>query len=199
MEGVGSNWGLKLGMLGEFYFAPNYAIATGLGFGFNQGGNIQVGDYESAQLWPKTEDAPTLESQAKFHYRLNYVEIPFGLKMRGGSNEDSRLKFYAEVPLFTIGFVTRAQGDTRGSQINENNMDDLNIRDDVKGLSLAWGLGGGIEYEIATSATLVAGLSYQQQFTDISKDANVVENGAAKVDKSKASIGLIGLRAAVFF
>jgi hypothetical protein len=199
LEGVGSNWGLKLGMLGEYYFAPNYAIISGLGFGFNQGGNLQVGDYESANLWPKSEDAPFLESQAKFHYRLNYVEIPFGLKMRGGSNEDARIKFYAEIPVFTIGFVTRAQGDTRGSKDNDNNINDLDIRDDVRGLSLAWGLGGGIEYELATSATLVAGLAFQQQFTDVTKDGSVIDDGVEKKEDSKGSIGMIALKMGIFF
>jgi hypothetical protein len=30
----GTNLGLKLGMLGEFYFRENYAFSTGIGFGF---------------------------------------------------------------------------------------------------------------------------------------------------------------------
>ena len=202
LEGVGSNWGLKLGMLGEFYFAPNYAIITGLGFGFNQGGNIQNG-YPAAKLWVNSdlseEKFREVETEAKLHNPLNYVEIPFGLKMPGGSNEDSRMKFYAEVPVFTLGFLTRAQGDIRGSQ--DKNTDDENIREDVKGLSLAWGLGGGIEYEISSSTNLVTGLSFQQQFTDVSKDAQVQKEAAGEfvADRSKAAIGLIAFRLAVFF
>lgn len=49
LKGSVSNWGLKFGALGEYYFAPNYAITTGLGFGLNQGGTIQNG-YEKGVL-----------------------------------------------------------------------------------------------------------------------------------------------------
>lgn len=202
LEGVGSNWGLKLGALGEYYFAPNYAFITGLGFGFNQGGNIQVG-YEMASLWDNSnlseERFKVVERDAKLHYRLNYVEIPFGLKMRGGSNEDARFKFYAEVPVFTIGFVSRAQGDIRGSQ--DKNTEDEDIRDDVKGLSLSWGLGGGIEYEFASSATLVTGITFQQQFTDVT-GKGMVQKAAGEpfiTEKAKGTIGLISIKTSVFF
>ena len=118
IEGIGSNWGLKFGALGEYYFAPNYAITTGLGFGLNQGGTIQNG-YEKGVFWPKSDLSEpkfdTLSMNAKLHYRINYVEIPIGLRMRGGSNEDSRIKFYAELPVFTLGFVTKSLGDIRGT------------------------------------------------------------------------------------
>lgn len=202
LEGVSSNWGLKLGMNGEYYFANNYAIISGLGFGFNQGGFIQNG-YSKGVFWPKSDLSEvrldTLPLNAKLHYRLNYVEIPIGLKMRGGSNEDARFKFYAEIPVFTIGFMTKATGDIRGT--NTQNSDDENIRPDVNGLSLSWGLGGGVEYEIATNTTIVAGISYQKQFTDLTNNAGTVEkstNSWSK-EKSKATAGMMALRLGVFF
>ena len=153
IEGVSSNWGIKLGALGEYYFADNYAITTGLGFAFNQGGSLQNG-YTRYKPWDQADlsDIPSdvFGPDAKVHYRLNYVEIPVSLKMRGGSNEDARFKFYAEAPVFTLGFLSKATGDIRGT--NTQNIEDVNIRDEVRGLSLCWGLGGGIEYEFATNA-----------------------------------------------
>ncbi|MBL7827256.1 MAG: PorT family protein [Saprospiraceae bacterium] len=202
LEGVSSNWGVKLGMIGEYYFANNYAFTTGLGFGFNQGGFIQNG-YTRGVFWDDSElsasNLDTMPLNAKLHYRLNYVEIPIGLKMRGGSNEDSRIKFYAEIPVFTLGFVSKATGDIRGT--NSQNTDDENIRKDVNGLSLTWGLGGGIEYELATNATLVAGLTFQKQFTDLTDDSGTVEkSGNSWVkDKSKATFGLLAFRIGLFF
>jgi hypothetical protein len=203
LEGTSSNWGIKLGALGEYYFADNYAFTTGLGFGFNHGGTIQNG-YARWRPWTKSEDLSEIPSDvfpvnSKLHYSINYVEIPFGLKMRGGSGEDSRLKFYAEAPVFTLGFVTKATGDVRGT--NNQNIEEVNIRDEVKGLSLSWGLGGGIEYEIASSATLVAGLTYQKQFTDVTKNGFKSRElvGDMLKEDAKTAFGLLGLKVAIFF
>jgi opacity protein-like surface antigen len=202
IEGAGTNLGLKVGAAAEYYFQPNYAIVTGLGFGLNQGGTLQNG-YPTGIFWNESELSEptkfdTLPVNAKLHYRVNYVEIPFGLKMRGGTNEDARFRFYAELPVFTLGFVTKATGDIRGT--NSQNTEDEDIRDDVNGLSLSWGLGGGIEYEIATSTTLVAGLAYQQQFTDLTGDKGfVLKNNTFAKEKSKGTFGLIALRLGVFF
>ncbi|MDO8366291.1 MAG: porin family protein [Saprospiraceae bacterium] len=203
IEGVSSNWGVKLGALGEFYFADNYAITTGLGFGFNQGGSLQNG-YAQFKPWDESDLLEEIPSDvfgpdSKFHYRLNYVEIPLGLKMRGGSNEDSRTKFYAEAPIFTLGFVTKGTGDIRGT--NTQNLEDIDIKNEVRGMSLSWGFGAGIEYEFATNATLVTGLVFQKQFTDMTRSELVSNEPTGDLSKedSKATFGNIALRIAVFF
>ncbi len=201
IEGIGSNWGLKFGAIGEYYFAPNYAITTGLGFGLNQGGTIQNG-YEKGVFWPKSDLSEpkfdTISMNTKLHYRINYVEIPIGLRMRGGSNEDSRIKFYAELPVFTLGFVTKSLGDIRGT--NTQNTEDEDIRKDVNGLALSWGLGGGIEYEIATSATLVAGIAYQHLFTDTTSDSgSVLKDNVYEKENSKGTQRMLSVRIGIFF
>ncbi len=204
LEGVSSNWGIKLGALGEFYFADNYAITTGLGFGFNQGGSLQNG-YARYKPWDESDldeiPSDVFGPDTKIHFRINYVEIPLGLKMRGGSNEDSRIKFYAEAPIFTLGFVTKGTGDIRGT--NTQNLEDIDIRNEVRGLSLSWGLGGGIEYEFASNATLVTGLVFQKQFTDATRSELVSKSSDPLVEltkeDSKATFGNIALKIAIFF
>ncbi len=203
LEGTGSNWGLKFGVLGEYYFANNYAFFSGLGFGFNQGGTLLNG-YQEGAFWPKTDLSDpaldTLGKDAKLHYRLNYVEIPLGLRFRGGSNEDAPIKFFAEAPVFTLGFVSKALGDIRGNTPVQ--AEDENIRKDVNGLSLSWGVGAGIEYEVAAHATAVAGLYYQQQFTDLTDDGGSVfdsRTGAWKKENSKGSFRSLSIRLAFFF
>lgn len=201
IEGVSSNWGIKLGALGEYYFTDNYAFTTGLGFGFNQGGTLQNG-YSRWKPWDASDltDIPsdTFSIETKLHYRVTYVEIPFGLKMRGGSNEDSRIKFYAELPMFTLGFVTKGIGDIRGT--NDQNLEDIDIREEVRGLSLSWGLGGGIEYEFASNGSLMAGIAFQKQFTDITRDGYVEKTpGNWQKEDSKGTFGNLALKIGVFF
>jgi hypothetical protein len=202
IEGISSNWGVKLGALAEYYFTDNYALTTGLGFGFNQGGSLQNG-YARIKPWDESEltDIPSdvFGPESKFHYRINYVEIPLGLKMRGGSGEDARVKFYAEAPIFTLGFVTKGTGDIRGTAAQD--LEDIDIRNEVRGLSLSWGLGGGIEYEFATNATLVTGIVFQKQFTDLTRSEMVSNDPTGDLSKrdSKATFGNLALRIAVFF
>jgi Outer membrane protein beta-barrel domain len=204
LERAGSNLGLKIGMQGEYYFQSNYAIFSGIGFGLNQGGTIQNG-YPAGIFWNNSElsepDLKNLEQDDKIHYRINYVEVPFGLKMRGGSNEDARFRYFAEVPVITLGFVSKALGDIRGS--NGGNTEDENIREDVNGLALSWGMSAGVEYEVATKTTLVAGISYQQMFTDVTQDDGMVRKTANALElspeKSKGTIGIVTLKIGVFF
>jgi opacity protein-like surface antigen len=189
--------------VGEYYFSYNYAFMAGLGFGFNHGGTI-LNSYQEGAFWPKTDLSDprldTLAKDAKLHYRVSYVEIPFGLRFRGGSNEDSRIKFYAEAPIFTLGFVSKALGDIRGNTPIQS--EDENIRKDVNGLSLSWGVGAGIEYELASNATVVAGLYFQQQFTDMTDDGGAVFDSRGntwKKENSKGSFNALSLRLGFFF
>lgn len=200
IEGVGSNWGFKTGVLCDYFFHDKYAISTGIGFGFNHGGTLQNG-YAQWKPWDLSDvneiPSDTFSIDAKLHHRITYVEIPFGLKMRGGSGEDAKIKFYAE-PLFTLGFVTKGVGDIRGT--NTQNFNDLDIRNEIRGLSLSWGIGGGIEYELFSDATLVAGLAYQHQFTDVTKDGYVEKTpGKWEKEETKVSFSNIALKIGVLF
>ncbi|HMX41303.1 MAG TPA: porin family protein [Saprospiraceae bacterium] len=202
IEGNGTNWGLKLGVTAEYYLNPEqtFAFIGGLGFGFNQGGTV-ITNYDRSVNWGDSDLSSaafdTLGKGAKLHYRLNYVEIPFGFKARFGTGEDSRLRYWLEAPIFTLGFLTKAVGDIRGT--NAQNTEDETIRDDVKGLSLAWGLGAGVEYEIASSATVYTGLSFQRQFTDATGNATVFENNDWKTKDPKTYTGVMAVRLGVFF
>lgn len=200
LESVGINWGARVGAMGEYYFADNYAIVSGIGFGFNQGGTYQNG-YSRGIFWPSsTLSQPgldTLSLNAKLQYHITNVEVPIGLKMKAGKGDP--ISYYAEIPVLTVGFVNKATGDVRGT--NNQNTADEDIREDVNGLVLSWGLGGGIEYALGERTSLTFGLSYQQQFSDLTNDASRVEKSAGNWAKneSKSALGIIALRAGLFF
>lgn len=98
---------------------------------------------------------------------------------------------------FTLGFVTKSLGDIRVT--NSQNMKTEDIREDVNGLSLSWGPGGGIEYEIATSATLVVGISLSALFTDTTSDSLEMERRIMKKKNSKGNERMLSLRIGIFF
>jgi hypothetical protein len=206
LESAGTNIGLKLAVQGENYFTPNYAVFSGIGFNFNAGGTVQYG-YTKSVPWPQSaltvliNDTLPLTLDAKLHYRTTYVEIPLGLRMRGGSGTDAPMSYFIEAPVFTLGFVTKALGGIRGAG-NNFNTEDEDIREDVNGLSLSWGLGAGIEYEMAANATLVAGLYYQNQFTDLTSDKGRVFDGIRgnwREEDAKTSFRALTVRVGIYF
>jgi hypothetical protein len=208
LEGLGTNWGLKLGAVGEFYFAPNYAIATGIGFAFNQGGRIQNG-YAKGEFWPNSQLALPLQSlptYAKLHYRLNYIEIPVSLKLRGGSNENSPVKYFVELPTLTLSILTKSVGDITGytglPAGSADQANDIKLVREVHPLALSLGLSAGIEYELAANANLMVGLGYQQMFTDFTTDNGKLYTSTATSpasDNSKATIRSLVLKVGIFF
>ncbi len=204
INGSGANWGLKLGVVVEKYFRTKFAITTGLGFGFNQGGTLQYdnkGYYWAALdnpiFSPDTATAtPFLGNGAKLTHHLTFIEVPIGLKMRGSLGEDNPVKFFAEAPIFTLGFMTKAKGDVR-----DTDYEGENIRKLMKGFNLAWGFGLGAQYELAGGTELVGGFYFQKYFLDANK------NGAKYIDSknneisenSKMNIGSLTMRVAVLF
>ena len=195
--------GMKLGALGEYYFRPDYALFAGLGFSFNTGGRLRH-DF-GGTYWTETDlgiGVDTLAAGTNLKYNLQYVEIPFGLKMR--TREFGYLRYFAEIPVFTIGFESTTRGTVSSStKVSEDPsaIIDLNIKEEINGLALSWGFGGGAEYSLSQSTSVVGGLFYQRYFTDITDDNGTTfhnTRGDVKNDE-KTVISSITLRLGVLF
>ena len=184
----GSNLGLKLGARGEIFFRENYAFLIGLGFAFNTGGQLRHEEFSSAWQKSKIPNGVIYPFPAgtDLRYNLQYVEIPFGLKFR--TNEIGYLRYYAELPVITLGFKSQARGQVSYTSINEDKID---IKKEVTPLALSWGVGGGIEYSVGTGTALIAGVSYQRGFTDVTKNYSGVNE--------KATISSVILHLGVMF
>jgi opacity protein-like surface antigen len=188
INGNGTNLGLKLGMVSEFFFRENYAFILGLGFAFNSGGTLRheaLGEY-----WQKTELPGTVTSPfpagTDLKYNLQYVEIPIGLKFR--TKEFGYLRYYAEIPVITLGFKSQARGGIEYSGINEEKID---IKKEVTALALSWGLGGGVEYSISESTAIIGGIGYQQVFTDVTKDYGGGIDSKARINNFIIRLGVM--------
>ena len=189
INGNGVNLGLKLGVNGEIFFRENYAFIVGVGFAFNSGGTLRhdiSGEYWQRSTFPPQVQSGFFPAGTDLKYNLQYVEIPFGMKFR--TNEFGYIRYYMELPVITIGFRSQARGTIEYSGVNAEKID---IKKEVNPLTLAWGLGGGIEYSISENTALVAGLGYQNVFTDVTKDYSGIS--------SKARINNIIIRLGVLF
>lgn len=199
----GALLGAKLGMIGEFYFAENYAFTSGLGFNFNSGGRLLYQKPGSYWVDAETNLLPgldTLGAGTKLTYRIQYLEIPLGFKMR--TREFGYLSYFLE-PNLTIGIRTQARGKIDDPSKQGEDEEKYNIRREVNPLNLSWGLMGGGEYSLSESTRLVVGLGFQIGFADVTKDNGtiidpVLVNGARKEDSKGVSNSII-LRIGVLF
>ncbi|MCP3933486.1 MAG: PorT family protein [Bacteroidetes bacterium] len=195
----GTNLGLRLGVMGEYYFQENYAITSGIGFSFNQGGTLLY-DF-GGNYWVNTEFNKTiyypLPDDVKLKHNIQYVEIPMGLKMR--TREFGYLRYYIE-PQLIWGFKTQARGDITGPNIE--NLEKLNIKKDVNGLNASWGIGGGVEYSISDETALIGGIFFHKGFFDVTDDGGTYDNpniGGNVKEDSKGTISSITLRIGILF
>ncbi len=184
----GTNLGLKLGARGEVYFRENYAFLVGLGLAFNSGGTLlHENNFEA--IWPNSPDLPInaiWAGNVNLKYGIQYVEIPFGLKFR--TNEFGYLRYYAELPVFTLGFKSQARGAFKNAGINKEKMD---IKKEVIGMALSWGLGGGVEYSVSGNTSLVGGVSYQRIFTDVTKNHGSAVNSKGFINNIVIHLGVM--------
>lgn len=182
----GANLGLQIFMNGEFYFREFYAIKTGLGLSFRNGGKLL--HTQAGVIFPNSplsnEGFREMPANSSVRYKLQYVEIPFAFRMR--TQEIGYTRFYAELPMFTLGICTQARGD-----LGLADGDNENIAKDTRWLNLSWGLGGGMEYALSSSTSLIGGLYYQQGMTDVVSKTDV--------NRSKNVLNKLVLRMGVMF
>lgn len=194
----GTNLGVKLGMLAEYYFQDNYAISTGIGFGFNQGGKLQF-EY-GGNYWIRSDIGPmfdTLPAGVNLKYNLQFLEIPIGIKMR--TREFGYLRYFLE-PGLVLGFNTQARGSIEGRGIGDD-VQKIKISKEVNGINLSWGINGGIEYSLTETTALVAGAGFQIGFVDITNDRGTVfdPDRGNKREDSKGTTSAFVMKLGIMF
>ena len=200
----GTNLGLKLGMLAEYYFTSDnrYAFTTGLGFAFNNGGTL-LHEF-GGSYWTRSDLPPrldTLPNNVKLKYGIQYLEIPVGLKMRFQPETSRDIAYYIE-PALAVAFKTQARGEITGPGVGEQD-EKINIRQEVNALNLSVGIGAGIEYQLSGNMSLVGGVGFLSGFTDATDDNGTVINDPNKPDggreDSKGSVNNIIIKIGVLF
>ncbi len=157
----GSKIGFSYGILMDYNFGDNYSLGTGVDITY-RGGKLV------------TEDTTF---SANIDYKLQYIEIPFTLKMK--TNEIGYLTYFAQFG-FAPGVNIKAKADTETkisgqTSINET---DIDISKDINTINLAMIISLGAQYSLGGKTSLMTGLSFNNGFTDIadSKDLKVSSN-----------------------
>ncbi len=200
----GGNFGFKFGIIGEKPFNDNFGITGGIRMGFGLGGTLKH-DF-GGKLLPESELSRDLvgfrdnfPDNTAIDYTVGVFELPFSFKMI--SNQVGYLSYFAEFPIVSVGFLTSAKAAVNGTGISS---DEENVIKDVSTLFLNWGVGAGIEYEISTGTSLIAGLYYNANLNDFTTNdaTRQVPDDGGVITEEEDSRGLmraVSLRVGVKF
>lgn len=148
--------GYAYGLLADFAMAENYAFSTG--FLIN---NLRA----SSDLGPEPISTT---------YDLQYVEIPFGLKLR--STQRYYRSYYG---LFGFtGGIKMSADKTVGSE------DKADLNSDAKAFRLGLQFGGGVEWQLDHNLRFMTGLTFNNGFK------KVLSDGSAKNSYVSVNFGL---------
>jgi len=205
----GSNVGFHLGFDGELFFgssdmaSKNYAITSGFGILFNNGGSLE--HTNGGELWKsKNLRPPLIDGQGTTQpfpdgttlgYGIQMLRIPLGIKMR--TNEIGYLRYYGQVPFF-FDIATQARGSVAGAGALDT--EKQNINTDVNPFNISWGIGGGAEYGVSDGTSIVAGIFFHSGFLDITNNKGEQDNSPNNPNEdSKTTLSAISLKVGILF
>ena len=193
-EKDGSAPGFSWGFLADFTITENYFVGTGFNVSYLKG------KMQFPYMMDIISDGDTAFNQPgtlQRKYNLQYIELPVTLKMK--TNKFDKLQVYGQIG-FSLGFNVKAKAedifsyeDAEGNYMSEN--DKPEISDDITLLKGALVLGGGIEYYIDESTSIVVGITFSNGLSNILKGNNVADPSI----QQKATISYIELNLGVIF
>lgn len=152
----GAKIGFSWGVASEFYFAKNYALATGLNFCY-QGGKLS---------YPELID--NTQVTLNRDYRLQYLELPAVLKLKTG--DMGKLKYFGQIGLgFGLRIKSTAKDEYQTTIIDYRDIDGFT---QLFRTSLI--IGAGIEYPFDDNTSGIVGINFNNGFTNALKKNNVV-------------------------
>lgn len=138
------------GLLAEIGLTENYSISTGINI-VNKGGELTINDTSG-------------------NYVGKYVEIPFTLKMK--TNEIGYFTYFAR---FGLGFAYKT-----GESVDFDPEFPIEPADGdyINDFSISLMISAGAEYSLGSSASLVFGLTFNNNLTDTLDDIDVRIDGS---------------------
>lgn len=197
---IGFSWGLMI----DYFFSDNYGIATGFQL-TSTGGKMNVERNPNVAA----PAAANIVQSANFDYKLQYLEIPFGLKLL--SDElSSGIRVYGQVGVCAgIGISKKANYDVTYSDTNSAGAtvsktvagEDEKIQGTgISPVMLHMNLGAGIEYPISAKMSFTAGIYFNNGFVpDVTNPKEFDLDYKGKFSDGNTRLNSVGLRIGIFF
>lgn len=168
IESDGSKLAFSWGFMAEYFFADNYALATGVDLG-GYGGKLTV------------PGAGVVNDQ---ELRLSYIDLPISIKMR--TNEIGYMRYFGQFG-FTPGINIAAKADyeSSGGGISVTK-DDEDIKSDIVPVNVGLLIALGAEYGLSGNTSLVFSVSFHNGFVDVS-DFEIPDPTPTNLDQTKST------------
>lgn len=155
------------GLITQYNFTDRYSLSTGIDI-LNRGGDITVRDTTG-------------------NYSAGFVNIPIILKMR--SKEVGYFTYYAN---FGGGLSFKTSEDVEfDPEFDKNKVSELDFY--VSGANITFAIGGGLEYNLGGSTSLIAEITYNRSLVDNFASDNIYLSSDAKykLDYVALKVGVI--------
>lgn len=151
---AGINFGLNLNK----YFSPNYSFSSGISI-INAGGSLTSSETTTMDF---TNFSSTIAPGEQVIYKIQYLAIPLGLKLQ--TNQIGYLTYFTDLgldPKVVIGGKCDIPSlDIKGEKATN----------ELNSFNLSYHITAGVEYSLGGTTALVFGLSFDNNFLDITTD-----------------------------
>lgn len=154
VEKEGSILGIDVGLSMDKYFAPNYAISSGVSI-MSTGGKLIYNDTIKLTVH---DEIDTIAAGNSMEYNLQYINVPLGLKFK--TNEIGYFTFYADLGI-DAGVRIKARGTS-----DEEDISDEDVSEEISLFRLGYYIGGGMEYSLGGNSAIILGIVYNNGFID---------------------------------
>jgi len=202
----GTKIGFTWGLMADYWFAENYALATGLQVN-GTGGKISASQTNLATL----PDASRVYT-ADFEYALQYLEVPINLKLKTSTIGSLPLYFFGQAGA-TLGFNIGKKADYSVTTANSIGGQPFTGEDEkisgtlaIAPVMLQMNLGVGAHYPFSDLLTAYAGIFFNNGFlpdaTNPEKYPNSFDysnNGTITFSDGNIRLNNFALRLGLFF
>jgi hypothetical protein len=169
--------GYDFGLNGDFYQTEDerYALVTGLQIS-NLGGELTYLTGSDIRF-----SGTTLPNRSQIKYRLRYLEVPIGIKLR--TDQVRRVRYWGMIGMSPMVNISATGFSNNGALYKSK------ISDEVNPFNLAMNIGIGFDFDLGGNNSVTAGLIFQNGLTDVTTD-NVVKDKTV-INSLKLKIGMI--------
>lgn len=162
VKNEGARPGFNFGLSFNKYFGENYSFSTGINI-ISAGGRLTGNDTTRFDLTANnSENTVTVDPGEAIIYKIQYLSIPVGLKLQ--TNQIGYITFFTDLgvdPKVVIG----GKADIPSLGIKGEK-----ATPEIRLFNMSYHITAGIEYSLGGSTAFVTGLSFDNNFLDITKD-----------------------------